>query len=602
MARQVQLRRGTTAQTNSFTGAVGEVTVDTDKNTAVVHDGSTAGGHPITPDQTVVLTDGTGISTSGTYPNFTITNSAPDQTVAITGGENVVVTGTYPNFTVASTASGGTHDFVASGAISNGDVVVLNSDGTVSTVTVTNPELNPVTLGAEETFASTDVGYISSVYDPDTGKIIIGYKDNTTTYPMAVVGTVSGSSITFGTPVVIQSVNSGKYMKVVYDTTSNKPVFLWAKYLSGQEEHGQAVVGTVSGTSISFGTVVNFANSSSPLITYIDAVFDSGNSKIVAVYNNGVVTNRGSTAIVGTVSGTSISFGTPTIWNSTSGSSQWIAYDANVGKVLVGMRFQDANNPAHVGTVSGTGISFGSAVTFSTNAVGGKAIYDPSSQKILIVYADYTTANRSTVTRVATISGDTVSFGSTTALKANTGDNDGEFGLAYSPATNSIMVSLKDGSDSNTVKLIRATISGTQATYESAVSATLTGSGHGFLPLAYDDTAGKFALLISDDVDGDNGKGVVITETSTVSDVNSYLGVAAEDIADAATGSVTVIGGVNEGQTGLTVNTSYFLDDDGSLITVNNGRKLGKAVSTTKLLVDTAMSGSEMNEYLGGLV
>ena len=44
MAKRVQLRRGTTAQTNTFTGAVGEVTVDTDKKTLVVHDGVTAGG------------------------------------------------------------------------------------------------------------------------------------------------------------------------------------------------------------------------------------------------------------------------------------------------------------------------------------------------------------------------------------------------------------------------------------------------------------------------------------------------------------------------------------------------------------------------------
>jgi len=109
MARQVQLRRGTTAQTSTFTGAVAEVTVDTDKNTVVIHDGSTAGGHPITSDQTVVLTDGTGISTSGTYPNFTITNSAPDQTVVLTEGSNVTITGTYPNFTIASTDNNTTY-------------------------------------------------------------------------------------------------------------------------------------------------------------------------------------------------------------------------------------------------------------------------------------------------------------------------------------------------------------------------------------------------------------------------------------------------------------------------------------------------------------
>lgn len=46
MATQIQFRRGTTAQTNAFTGAVGEITVDTDKDVVVVHDGSTAGGFP----------------------------------------------------------------------------------------------------------------------------------------------------------------------------------------------------------------------------------------------------------------------------------------------------------------------------------------------------------------------------------------------------------------------------------------------------------------------------------------------------------------------------------------------------------------------------
>ena len=45
MAVQVQLRRGTSSQNDSFTGAAGEVTVDTTNQTLRVHDGSTAGGH-----------------------------------------------------------------------------------------------------------------------------------------------------------------------------------------------------------------------------------------------------------------------------------------------------------------------------------------------------------------------------------------------------------------------------------------------------------------------------------------------------------------------------------------------------------------------------
>ena len=47
MATQVQFRRGSTSDHSSFTGVVGEVTVDTDKDTAVIHDGATAGGHPV---------------------------------------------------------------------------------------------------------------------------------------------------------------------------------------------------------------------------------------------------------------------------------------------------------------------------------------------------------------------------------------------------------------------------------------------------------------------------------------------------------------------------------------------------------------------------
>lgn len=44
MATQLQLRRGTTAENDAFTGAVGEVTMDTEKNQLRVHDGVTQGG------------------------------------------------------------------------------------------------------------------------------------------------------------------------------------------------------------------------------------------------------------------------------------------------------------------------------------------------------------------------------------------------------------------------------------------------------------------------------------------------------------------------------------------------------------------------------
>ena len=47
MATQGQFRRGTTGQHSAFTGAVGEVTVDTEKKTVCIHDATTAGGFPL---------------------------------------------------------------------------------------------------------------------------------------------------------------------------------------------------------------------------------------------------------------------------------------------------------------------------------------------------------------------------------------------------------------------------------------------------------------------------------------------------------------------------------------------------------------------------
>ena len=81
MATQVQLRRGTTVQHSSFTGALGEVSLDTDKDTLIVHDGSTAGGvaEIVTKTATQTLTNKTLTSPTFTgnmtVQNFTVTGT-----------------------------------------------------------------------------------------------------------------------------------------------------------------------------------------------------------------------------------------------------------------------------------------------------------------------------------------------------------------------------------------------------------------------------------------------------------------------------------------------------------------------------------------------
>jgi hypothetical protein len=98
----------------SYDNGTGVITNSAPDQTVAISDGTgidVTGTYPnftvtnTAPDQTVVLTGGTAISTSGTYPSFTVTNTAPDQIVGLTGAGTTVVTGTYPNFTITSTDS-----------------------------------------------------------------------------------------------------------------------------------------------------------------------------------------------------------------------------------------------------------------------------------------------------------------------------------------------------------------------------------------------------------------------------------------------------------------------------------------------------------------
>jgi len=95
MAKRVQLRRGTTAQINAFTGAVGEVSVDTDKDVLVVHDGVTAGGFPVAARAnangtiSLIKKDGTVITTipaTGLFNN-TLTSTNTDQALTAAQGK-----------------------------------------------------------------------------------------------------------------------------------------------------------------------------------------------------------------------------------------------------------------------------------------------------------------------------------------------------------------------------------------------------------------------------------------------------------------------------------------------------------------------------------
>ena len=137
----------------------------------------------------------------------------------------------------------GTVSGIASGTISNGATVIINTDGTVGVVTETTTDLS---AGSATVFESAQCLYIASAYDSENRVVIAYWDDGNSNYGTAVVGTVSGTSISFGTPVVFNSATTSYMINgMAFDSTNNKIVIAYRD--GGNSNYGTAIVGTVSG-------------------------------------------------------------------------------------------------------------------------------------------------------------------------------------------------------------------------------------------------------------------------------------------------------------------------------------------------------------------
>ena len=180
MAKLLKLRRGTTSQHSSFTGAEGEVTVDTDKETLVVHNGSTAGGFP------VARADGTGVA------NFTITGELDAATLDISGNADIDGTLEADAYTVNGTALD-TH--IAGVTVSNAtNAATFTTSANNSANETVYPVFVDGATGAQG--AETDTGL---TYNPSTGLL--------TTAAVTTTGnvTVGGNLQVDGTTTTVNS-------------------------------------------------------------------------------------------------------------------------------------------------------------------------------------------------------------------------------------------------------------------------------------------------------------------------------------------------------------------------------------------------------------
>jgi len=423
---------------------------------------------------------------------------------------------------------------IASGAITDGEPVIVNSAGTVSGTGITTVASSS---GSPAVFESATSTYISTTFDSNSNKVVIAYRDDGNSgYGTAVVGTVSGTDITYGTPVVFESASSF-FTATTFDSNSNRVVIAYRD--NGNSSYGTAIVGTVSGTGISFGSPAVF---NAAITEGIAATFDSNSNKVVIAYTDSGNSSYG-TAIVGTVSSTSISFGSEAVYESAHNAFTSATFDSNSNKVVI--VYADRGNSfygtAIVGTVSSTSISFGSAVVFESARIEYPSVtFDTNSNKVVISYDDSGNSNYGTGI-VGTVSGTAISFGSPAVFESAT--------TVYTSATfdsntNKVVIAYQDNGNSSYGTAIDGTVSGTSISFGSAVVFENASSLH--ISATFDSNSNKAVVAYQDGGNSNYGSGVVFSSSSSSTNLTSenFIGIANAVYADGQKATVKTTGSI----------------------------------------------------------
>ena len=492
---------------------------------------------------------------------------------------------------------GGVRDFVARGTLPNGTPVILNSDGTVSAVReIVATESIPA---GSATLFGTGLAYSTSVdFDPNSSnKFVMVYSDaDNSFYGTAVIGTVSGTSISFSSTYIFATSTSFN-MKLLFDpNTPNKFIIIYRN----PSNYGTCVVGTVSGSSLSFGTPVVFNTAA----TYYPSVsFDPNTAgKFVVTYRDDGNSYYG-TAIVGQFSGTTPSFGAEAVFKSTQVDWSTVAFHPQeANKLIIAARvFQSGSYGfALVASISGNSLTFSSEYVIDTADTQNLTLaIDPNSAgRFVVAYGDAGNSNYGTLMG-GSFSGNIISLGNpvvylthsaTQASIAFDPNTAGRFAIFYKDGTNPYWSGMKVGTLS----------SGNVLSLGSANAVTATGTSEDMLAFN-PHTSGQLILSFRDS----NSRSNSIVAQLSATDINlvatNFVGISTAAYADAATASIVLAGGVSSNQTGLTTNSTYYVQTDGTLAASAGTPSVeaGRALSATSLLL-TSEAGADGSDGSDG--
>ena len=481
-------------------------------------------------------------------------------------------------------------NFVASGTLPNGKPVILNSDGTATVVSAT--ALADAKYGPFQ--ATSNMEQNITVVSLTGDKVVAIYRDiNNSNYMYAKVGTVTGTSLSYGSAVAHTS-SAQHPVGSIYDPSTGKVVVVfqtgsqfWVTWL------------TVSGTTVTWqsaGSAVRY-DTSDPQ-TDVTLSYDPTHSVILIGYadSNDRLAIRTYNSATGTLGTKFAPVGT-----STSGVRLInLAYDMNTGKHIF---CYDPNSTSAINYVivsvsanSGGNLTGTSTVQLNTGTLA--SIEHSLFSMIQDENTGWMVAFFSGANYYATVKGYLFSATTVTAISTATIIHSSaslNYNVAYYPPSRKVfgVFSLDGGTKNFLGSSLSGFAANTTVTFttpfivdNNANNRNSMGNGHF---LTYAPTPQRLVLATADFTNSSVVQGDLYVIRPAYQSTNltstNFLGITDAAITSGASGSVTIKGGLKSELSSLTPNSIYYAQANGTVSTVTTAPavRIGKALSSTTL-------------------
>lgn len=543
------------------------IAAGTTSGTALVSTGNTDGTIQLqvngtTPSVTLATTGAIGV---GSTPGYGTSGQ-----VLTSGGSSAA-----PSWSTVSSVP----TFTATGAISAAGIsVALNSDGTVTQISGTTTSFS---VGSGTTLPSTRTGdKASAAYDPVNQKVLLVAQYSS--FLMGYVGTVSGTTITFGSEFQINSVST-TWSSVAYDTVNAK---FMVSYVTANTLRGKVL--TISGTSITAGTETTFTNSAG-YTGGTSIAYSPVAGKFIIMGCDG---SPNTSFWLATISGTSITENfSPSAAMLTNFLGNAISCNPATGTVALAGRSAvvGATYPyLYVVSVTSTTVTVGGGLELATAAAQEftTPIFFGSTTAgygLAVVYQTTGTNNAILMKAGAEINGSFV-LGGTYAYGSNYSASR-TFVLAENTAGSNIVIAWGDGNSGYAISLTAVVNPNGSVVFGSANNLfTPTNSGNS-PGLAYNAVSGAMVYIGGNNSNSRYTVSVFVPDGFS-SNAQSFIGLSTASAASGATVGVSMFANMNTNQTSLTLGSRYYVSYTGSVTTTNSGFPYaGRSYGTTKIFV-----------------